>query len=83
MNVLVLQSGVSDMKGYVRTAEAARRFGVTTRTILRWVDLGYFPGTRKQNPRATNSPILIPVSALENFAQEQVITPDQDDGESD
>jgi hypothetical protein len=56
---------------YLSTSEAAQRLMVTTRTILHWIDLGFFPGSFKVNPRAKNSPYLIPVSAIENFEQER------------
>jgi predicted site-specific integrase-resolvase len=50
---------------YMRTTEAAERLGVSTRTITRWVERGYFPGAFKVNPEADNSPYMIPLSAIE------------------
>ena len=68
------------VKGYLRTAEVAKRFDVDSRTILRWVKDGCFPGAIKKNPHARNSPILIPEKAVEDFAQKQVITPGEHQG---
>jgi len=34
------------------TQEAADVFGVTSRTIVRWIHAGRFPGAFKLNPRA-------------------------------
>lgn len=70
------------VKGYLRTAEVAKRFDVNSRTILRWVKDGYFPGAIKQNPHASNSPILIPEQAVEDFAQKQVLEPNGRTGQN-
>lgn len=74
---LVTENGVKDVKGYLTTAEVARRFDVDPRTILRWVRAGCFPGTIKKNPRAKNSPIVIPEQSVETFAQAQLIEPEK------
>ena len=75
MEIVTLMTREAMMKGYLRTKQVARRFDVHPRTILRWVDAGYFPGTIKKNPKAKNSPVLIPETAVNAFAEEQVITP--------
>lgn len=54
-------------EGYVNTAEAAKRLGVTQRTIARWVSKGCFPGAIKVNPQFKHSPYLIPIVAIEDF----------------
>ena len=73
----VAENGVKDVKGYLTTAEVARRFDVDPRTILRWVRAGCFPGTIKKNPRARNSHIVIPEQSVETFAQAQLIEPEK------
>lgn len=74
---LAAQNGENNVKGYLTTAEVARRFDVDPRTILRWVRSGCFPGTIKKNPRAKNSPIFIPEQSVESFAQAQLIEPEK------
>lgn len=83
MNTLVLNqfNGVGNLKGYLKTADVAKRFDVNQRTILRWIKDGCFPGAIKKNPRSKNSPILIPEQSVEQFAQEQVIKPDVENGD--
>ncbi|MCB0173885.1 MAG: helix-turn-helix domain-containing protein [Anaerolineae bacterium] len=66
----VVNQGVV-MKGYLKTAEVAERFGVDPRTILRWVKSGYFPGSKKLNPMARNSPLLIPEQSVQAFEEKQ------------
>jgi len=51
--------------GYIRTTEAAKRFGVSSRTIARWIEKGYFPNAFKINPHADNAPFLIPLYDIE------------------
>jgi transposase-like protein len=73
----VAEKGVKDVKGYLTTAEVARRYDVDPRTILRWVRAGYFPGTIKKNPHFKNSHIAIPEKSVEAFAQAQLIEPEK------
>ncbi|MBE7474363.1 MAG: helix-turn-helix domain-containing protein [Anaerolineales bacterium] len=75
MNI-VAEMEQKNVKGYLTTAEVARRFDVDPRTILRWVKAGCFPGTRKKNPRAKNSPIVIPEQSVEDFEKAQLIEPE-------
>ena len=74
-------NGVDNVKGYLKTADVAKRFDVNQRTILRWIKDGCFPGAIKKNPRSKNSPILIPEQSVEQFAQEQVLRPDVEDSD--
>lgn len=70
--VLTLDQGVI-VKGYLKTNEVAERFGVDPRTVLRWVKSGYFPGTKKLNPLAKNSPLLIPEKSVVEFEEKQTL----------
>jgi transcriptional regulator with XRE-family HTH domain len=69
---LTLNQGVF-VKGYLKTNEVAERFGVDPRTVLRWVKSGHFPGTKKLNPLAKNSPLLIPEKSVMEFEQKQTL----------
>jgi transcriptional regulator with XRE-family HTH domain len=70
--VLTLDQGVI-VKGYLKTNEVAERFGVDPRTVLRWVKNGHFPGTKKLNPLARNSPLLIPEKSVVEFEERQTL----------
>lgn len=47
----------------ISVAEAAERLLVTTRSIQRWIKLGYFPNAHKKSPQRT-SPFVIPESDI-------------------
>lgn len=52
---------------YYSVQEAADRYDVDPRTIRRWIDEGYFPGTSRKNPRNPKSHHKIPQSAIDYF----------------
>ncbi len=52
------------MKGFLTAAEVAKRFNVTSRTVVRWIEDGSLPGATKINPSVPNSPFLIPVDSV-------------------
>ena len=54
-------------------AETATLFGVAVATVRHWIEKGHFPGARKRGP-ATNSPWIIPVSAVEEMARQLAAT---------
>ena len=59
------------MERFLSAAQVAKRFNVTSRTVVRWIDEGLFPGAFKANPDVTNSPYLIPVLVVDKFAEER------------
>ena len=44
---------------FLTTAQTAARFGVTTRTVLNWIEAGRFPHAYKTGPETTT--YLIPL----------------------
>jgi hypothetical protein len=64
---MTLQGGAS-VDNFLNTQEAAERLGVHSRTVVRWIEQGHFPGARKVNPFAKKrSPYIIPLSDIEQF----------------
>ena len=59
------------MQRFLSAAQVAKRFNVTSRTVVRWIDEGFLPGAFKANPDVTNSPYLIPTSVVDTFAEER------------
>lgn len=59
------------MSDFLSSSEVAKRLNVTPRTIARWIKAGYFPGAVQVNPRAKNSPFIIPVSAVKKYEEER------------
>lgn len=59
---------------FMKAAEVANEFGVSLRTVNRWIKSGYFPGSIRRNPRAHNSTYLVPKDAVEKFRQERAST---------
>lgn len=55
---------------YLSTAQVARRFKRTPRTIVRWIGEGKLPGSFQVNPEAINSPFLIPLASVRAWEQE-------------
>lgn len=53
------------MNELMRVKEAAKRLGVSSKTIRNMIDRGKFPGARKINPDLKNSPYRIPISEVE------------------
>jgi len=52
------------------TADVAAELGVTERTITRWCEAGRFPHACRLNPKAEESPWLIPPADVETIRQE-------------
>ena len=50
--------------------EAADRLNVTDRTVLNWIERGYFPGTTRLSP---TGPYRIPIRAIEQFEKNRRI----------
>jgi excisionase family DNA binding protein len=53
------------------TREAAERLGVTTRTILYWINTSKFPNAFQLDPDGVTSPYRIPESDIERFEQKR------------
>lgn len=53
-------------KNWYETVEVAEMYGVTVRTVARWIKDGFLPGAEKKGPTKT-SPYRIPKSAIEHF----------------
>lgn len=49
-------------------AEVAEMFDVVTKTVARWIEAGFLPGSVKKGPYP-NSPYKIPHSAVEYLRQ--------------
>lgn len=56
---------------FVTVAQAAKRLDVTTRTIVRWIENGRFPGAFKIDPGIDNSPFLIPMDSFLAYESER------------
>lgn len=53
------------VEDFVSVAEVAKRFNVTTRTVVRWIADGELPGAFQVNPNVRNSPFLVPLASVE------------------
>ena len=53
------------------TAETAKRLGVTTQAIAKWIRRGLFPNAYKVNPYGVTSPYRIPEEDVEAFERER------------
>ena len=51
--------------------EAAQRLGVTSRTIIKWINRGSFPNAYKLNPDALRSAYRIPFPDIEAFEEKR------------
>lgn len=51
--------------------QVANRLDVTTRTIIRWIKRGTFPGAYKSNPMLDTSPYVIPLEDVEAFEEKR------------
>jgi len=67
LGAVAAKEGSVALQGYLSTSEAAKRLGVSSKTLLRWIKDGRFPGALQINPYAKNSAFLVPQSALEAF----------------
>ncbi len=56
---------MSENEGFLRVSQVARMCGVSPRTVRRWVQAGFFPGTKRGLGRT--SPYYIPREAVESF----------------
>jgi predicted site-specific integrase-resolvase len=63
------EKGVSVAGELLRLPDAAKRLGVSKRTLYRYIDKGYFPNVVKADPFVENSHYLIPVSDVEDFEE--------------
>lgn len=52
---------------FISAANAAKRFNVTARTVVRWINDGDLPGAVRVTPGIKNSPFFIPLSSIEEF----------------
>lgn len=52
---------------FYTAAEAAERLGVSKVTVIRWIELGQFPGAHKSNPALKNSPWRIAAKTVADF----------------
>lgn len=59
---------------FLSASEVADEFGVSLRTVNRWIKSGYFPGAIRRNPRVYNSTYIIPKDAVEKFKLERQAT---------
>lgn len=53
---------------YMTVTEAAKRLSVNDKTVRRWIELGYFPGTIRLSPQR-KSEYRIPLIAVEQFEE--------------
>jgi predicted DNA-binding transcriptional regulator AlpA len=51
--------------------EVASILGVSVRTVLVWINQGYFPNAYKLNPSKKNSPYYIPRAEVQAFQSRQ------------
>lgn len=55
---------------YLTVTETAMRLKVTDRSVLNWIEKGYFPGTTRISP---TGPYRIPLTAVEQFEKNRQI----------
>lgn len=53
---------------YMTVTETAKRLSVNDKTVRRWIELGYFPGTIRLSPQR-KSEYRIPLRAIEQFEE--------------
>jgi excisionase family DNA binding protein len=61
-------SDTSESSEWITVTQAALRLRVTDRTVRRWIELGYFPGTERTNPKRKGE-YRIPAAAVSEFEQ--------------
>ena len=59
------------MSDMISTKQAAALLGVSPHTIILYVQRGHFPGAYKLDPTRRNSPIRIPLEAVQRFTELQ------------
>jgi len=57
---------------WLTVSQAAKRLGVDGRTIRRWIESGYFPGTEKTSPQR-KAEYRMPLTAIEQFERDRKI----------
>lgn len=65
------ETGEKVKDNYMTVPEAASRLGVTDRSVLNWIEKGYFPGTTRISP---TGPYRIPLAAIVQFEKNRQIT---------
>ena len=58
---------------YITVTEAAGLFGVTVKTVHRWIEAGLFPGTIRLSPQR-KSEYRIPLEAIEQFQKNRKVS---------
>lgn len=69
------------MEKVLTTTEAAKRLGVTSRSILAWIQQGHLPNAYRLNPGMPRSPHRIPESDIVAFEKKRQRNPDLDQGQ--
>ena len=64
------------MDGYMTVTQAAERFSVQRKTIIRWIEAGHFPGSMRLNPRMPRSPYRIPEVAVNELLADRKSPPE-------
>ena len=59
------------VEGFLKVRDAAERLGVNRKTIVRWIEEGYLPGSVRLNPMVPRSPYRIPVAAVEAIEKQR------------
>lgn len=59
------------MAQYLKVSHIAERYNVSTRTVLRWIHEGLFPGAFKLDPNAQNSHFVVPEEDLRLFEEKR------------
>jgi excisionase family DNA binding protein len=57
---------------WLTITEAAKRLGVSGKTVWRWIDDGLFPGTIRLSPQP-KSEFRIPLAAIERFEESRKV----------
>jgi hypothetical protein len=70
------------MVQFLSAAQVAKRFKVTARTVVRWIDEGKLPGAFQVNPDAPNTPFLIPVASVEAYEKTRETSDNNGDGQN-
>jgi excisionase family DNA binding protein len=58
---------------YMTVTEAAARLLVNDKTVRRWIERGYFPGTIRLSPQR-KSEYRIPLKAIEQFEETRKVS---------
>lgn len=55
-------------ESWLTVTEVAKRLRVADRTVRRWIELNYFPGTERTSP-SRKAEYRIPLAAVQQFEQ--------------